>query len=186
MHVAKDAGWIGYRSRRTLGNAEFVAQYRATGPGFHPRPGTLEYFLTERYALYSVLPGEDYFRVTSTTRRGPCSQRRHRSNGTRFSKLMRSRSPKPRRYCTWLRAKTHLCGRRCSRGTNVQSLAHPRGRKREPRGWSAPRAALITRVEAVVAVRRVLGVGVPRARRPTTVLHGRRVIQRVLPISRVR
>ena len=77
MHVAKDAGWIWYGSRRTLGNAEFVAQYRATGPGFHPRPGTLEYFLTERYALYSVLPGEDYFRVTSTTRRGPCSQRRH-------------------------------------------------------------------------------------------------------------
>ena len=112
--------------------------------------------------------------------------RRHRSNGTRFSKLMRSRSPNPRRYCTLLRAKTHLCGRRCSRGTNLQSLAHPRGRKREPRGWSAPRAALITRVEAVVAARRVLGVGVPRARRPTTVLHGRRVIQRVLPISRVR
>ena len=61
MHVAKDAGWIWYGSRRTLGNAESVAQYRATGPGFHPRPGTLEYFLTERYALYSVLPGGGLF-----------------------------------------------------------------------------------------------------------------------------
>lgn len=48
---------IAYRSRRTASGAvpaELVMRYRPTGPIFHPEPGTLEYFLTERYCLYTV------------------------------------------------------------------------------------------------------------------------------------
>jgi uncharacterized protein YqjF (DUF2071 family) len=48
---------VRYRSRRlaTSGrNAELIASYRPTGPAFHPREGTLEYFLAERYCLYTV------------------------------------------------------------------------------------------------------------------------------------
>ena len=49
-------GWIEYRSARTNGPtpAEFNARYRAVGPATPPRPGSLEYFLTERYRLYTV------------------------------------------------------------------------------------------------------------------------------------
>jgi uncharacterized protein len=32
----------------------FRARYRPTGSAHHPQPGTLEYFLTERYCLYAV------------------------------------------------------------------------------------------------------------------------------------
>lgn len=49
-------GWIRYRSRRTDDPpAEFRARYRPTGASFRAEPGTLEHFLIERYALYSVL-----------------------------------------------------------------------------------------------------------------------------------
>ena len=33
--------------------ASFAASYRPTGPAFHAAPGTLDHFLTERYALYA-------------------------------------------------------------------------------------------------------------------------------------
>lgn len=48
---------VTYRSRRTSTDgppAEFVGTYRPVGPVFNPRPGSLEYFLTERYCLYAV------------------------------------------------------------------------------------------------------------------------------------
>jgi hypothetical protein len=45
---------IHYTSRRRASHAELVASYRATGPVFQPRPGSIEYFLTERYCLYIV------------------------------------------------------------------------------------------------------------------------------------
>lgn len=48
-------GGIEYRSRRPNGQALLKARYRPTGPAVHPEPGTLEHFLTERYALYVVL-----------------------------------------------------------------------------------------------------------------------------------
>lgn len=49
-------GWIHYRSRRSDGAAAvFEARYRPTGTPSPPAPGTLEHFLTERYALYTVL-----------------------------------------------------------------------------------------------------------------------------------
>jgi uncharacterized protein YqjF (DUF2071 family) len=45
---------IVYQSRRTAGTAEFVARYGPFGPAFEATPGSLEYFLTERYCLYAV------------------------------------------------------------------------------------------------------------------------------------
>ena len=51
------ADWVTYRSRRLQPNApsaEFEARYRPSGPTFQAQPGTLEYFLTERYCLYTT------------------------------------------------------------------------------------------------------------------------------------
>ena len=55
-------GWVQYSSRRRNskdGTADFVARYRGIGPIRTPQPGSLEYFLTERYCLYTV---DDSFR----------------------------------------------------------------------------------------------------------------------------
>jgi uncharacterized protein YqjF (DUF2071 family) len=54
MAVEREGEEIRYRTRRRGGDAELVAAYRADGPVFNARPGTLEYFLTERYCLYVV------------------------------------------------------------------------------------------------------------------------------------
>jgi uncharacterized protein YqjF (DUF2071 family) len=55
MQVDIQDGWIVYRSRRKSGpEAEFVARYRPVGDRMLATPGTLDYFLVERYALYSV------------------------------------------------------------------------------------------------------------------------------------
>jgi uncharacterized protein YqjF (DUF2071 family) len=53
------AGVTGYHSRRTdprspVASAELIAAYRPVGPVFHAVAGTREYFLTERYCLYTV------------------------------------------------------------------------------------------------------------------------------------
>jgi uncharacterized protein YqjF (DUF2071 family) len=51
---------IEYNSERTDGRsqpAKFHAHYIANGEAFEPQPGTLEYFLTERYCLYTVRNG---------------------------------------------------------------------------------------------------------------------------------
>ncbi len=48
---------IDYASTRTHRNApaaELLAHYRPTGPVFEARPGSLEYFLTARYCLYTA------------------------------------------------------------------------------------------------------------------------------------
>lgn len=55
MSVERAAGWIDYSSRRVKGDAVFEARYRPSGAIARPEPGTLDYFLTERYALYTVL-----------------------------------------------------------------------------------------------------------------------------------
>jgi uncharacterized protein len=57
MTVKETSEGVRYRSTRTAVSgptAEFVAVYRPIGPVFHPREGTLEYFLTERYCLYTA------------------------------------------------------------------------------------------------------------------------------------
>src|SRR5262249_931180 len=50
--------WIHYESRRVRhGPAEFSGQYMPTGGVSNPAPGTLDYWLTERYCLYAVGAG---------------------------------------------------------------------------------------------------------------------------------
>ncbi len=58
MEIASDSDWVRYSSRRNARpNPAFIGRYRSAGAPFQPRPGTIEYFLTERYALYTVFPG---------------------------------------------------------------------------------------------------------------------------------
>jgi hypothetical protein len=57
MDVRPRDGYIDYSSRRTAERAsaaELVATYRPIGPAAPSVPGTLEYFLTERYCLFTV------------------------------------------------------------------------------------------------------------------------------------
>ena len=57
MSVEQKEGWIEYRSQRKNGKgapAEFVARYRPVGLVTPPVEGSLEYFLTERYCLFTV------------------------------------------------------------------------------------------------------------------------------------
>lgn len=55
MRIEKTAeAAIEYRSRRTLQEAELDASYQALGQPYQATPGTLEHFLVERYALFSV------------------------------------------------------------------------------------------------------------------------------------
>lgn len=59
MEVRERDGTFAYRSRRVTRGAppaELVITYRADGPVFGAREGTLEYFLTERYCLYTSDP----------------------------------------------------------------------------------------------------------------------------------
>jgi uncharacterized protein YqjF (DUF2071 family) len=58
MRLDRDSeGLVRYRSRRTRpagSAAELEATYRPIGPVFHPKEGSLEYFLVERYCLYTI------------------------------------------------------------------------------------------------------------------------------------
>jgi len=58
MDVTRQDGWVDYWSERLADNdappAEFEGRYRPIGAVHHARPGSLEYFLTERYCLYNV------------------------------------------------------------------------------------------------------------------------------------
>lgn len=56
MSLREDGEWTHYQSRRASAlGPEFVGSYRPVAAAFEPTPGTLERFLTERYALYTVL-----------------------------------------------------------------------------------------------------------------------------------
>ncbi len=54
---------IDYSSRRRRGHAAFHASYGPTGPATQPLEGSLEYFLTERYCLYTVEGAKRAYRV---------------------------------------------------------------------------------------------------------------------------
>jgi uncharacterized protein YqjF (DUF2071 family) len=57
MTAQKDEGWVIYNSRRRSPGAppaEFAGRYRPVGELHTPVDGTLEYFLTERYCLFTV------------------------------------------------------------------------------------------------------------------------------------
>jgi uncharacterized protein YqjF (DUF2071 family) len=57
MRIHRDANAVHYSSRRTASDgepAQLEAEYRPTGAVRTPDPGSLEYFLTERYCLYTT------------------------------------------------------------------------------------------------------------------------------------
>ncbi len=54
MSAATQNDWIAYESRRHQESAEFHGRYRPAGPVKLRAPGTLEYWLSERYCLYTV------------------------------------------------------------------------------------------------------------------------------------
>jgi uncharacterized protein YqjF (DUF2071 family) len=63
MKCSEVDGWIEYESERShpgAPGAVFEAQYRPAGEFFEAQQGTLEYFLTERYCLYSASDGRIY------------------------------------------------------------------------------------------------------------------------------
>lgn len=58
MEIRKKNGTIAYASIRLKNQASFQAQYAASHSGSHPAKGTLEYWLTERYCLYTIVRGQ--------------------------------------------------------------------------------------------------------------------------------
>ena len=57
MEVTSEAGWVRYTSQRVTADgvhANLTARYRPIGPVFAAQPGSLDYFLTERYCLYTL------------------------------------------------------------------------------------------------------------------------------------
>ncbi len=66
MHVDVHGDEVRYISRRIQSGtprAELVARYAPTGPAAPPLDGTLEYFLTERYCLYTASRRGHVFRA---------------------------------------------------------------------------------------------------------------------------
>lgn len=66
MEVRREDGWVRYSSRRSGQEADeavWSGRDRATGPAHNAVPGTLEYFLTERYCLYTLDDAFHAFRV---------------------------------------------------------------------------------------------------------------------------
>lgn len=51
--VEKADGWVYYHSRRRGSAKEFKARYRPESSVFHAEPGSLPYWLSERYCLYT-------------------------------------------------------------------------------------------------------------------------------------
>jgi uncharacterized protein YqjF (DUF2071 family) len=58
MSMRDDGGWVHYESSRDDGRIAFSGRYRGMGEVFRPEPGTLDHFLTERYALFTVIAGK--------------------------------------------------------------------------------------------------------------------------------
>jgi uncharacterized protein YqjF (DUF2071 family) len=59
MRLRRDRDWLAYESRRThrgFPPGNFHGRYRPTGPVSLSQPGTLDAWLTERYALYAADP----------------------------------------------------------------------------------------------------------------------------------
>jgi uncharacterized protein YqjF (DUF2071 family) len=62
MKADCDGPWIRYASRRASGDGAFRAVYRPVGEVFEAERGSLEYFLAERYCLYTVDDGGSVYR----------------------------------------------------------------------------------------------------------------------------
>ncbi len=66
MSVVQQENMIVYNSKRTHANtppAQFRARYRPTGPAACSTPGSLPYWLTERYCLYTLNRRGDVYRL---------------------------------------------------------------------------------------------------------------------------
>jgi uncharacterized protein YqjF (DUF2071 family) len=63
ISVDDRGGQLSYESRRVRGDAAFQAKYGPAGSVFEPEPGTLEYWLTERYCLYTQDAAANAYRV---------------------------------------------------------------------------------------------------------------------------
>lgn len=66
MSLTRSSDGITFLSRRTDRRgqaADFSARYRADGKGYRAEPGSLEYFLVERYCLYAVSPSTRVYRM---------------------------------------------------------------------------------------------------------------------------
>jgi len=63
MDIKKTDGWTRFSSRRPDGAASFTARYRPAGAVHPPEPHSLEAFLTERYALFTVLRNSKVLRA---------------------------------------------------------------------------------------------------------------------------
>jgi uncharacterized protein YqjF (DUF2071 family) len=64
IRVEQDRGRFSFRSRRKRGaQADFEVKYAPAGRFFEPEPGTIDYFLTERYCLYTQDSAANAYRV---------------------------------------------------------------------------------------------------------------------------
>jgi len=64
IHADDRRSRLSFRSRRRRGDgAEFDAQYSPAGAIFRPKVGSLDYFLTERYCLYTHDSSANAYRV---------------------------------------------------------------------------------------------------------------------------
>jgi uncharacterized protein len=63
IRTGEERGRLLFRSRRSRGGAEFEARYAPVGGLFEATRGSLEYFLTERYCLYTQDSSANAYRV---------------------------------------------------------------------------------------------------------------------------
>lgn len=66
MEVKRKGDTVDYRTRRMhpgSSPAGFLGSYRPLSPTFEAKPGSLEYWLVERYCLYTVVRGKEIFRA---------------------------------------------------------------------------------------------------------------------------
>jgi len=63
IDIAEAKDGFSYRSSRDGGEAEFDGRYAPSGAAFTASPGSLEFFLTERYALYTMDASHRAYRV---------------------------------------------------------------------------------------------------------------------------
>jgi uncharacterized protein YqjF (DUF2071 family) len=78
MERARTGSEFRYRSERfsfdTSAKAAFRASWQAADDVHYAVPGSLDYFLTERYMLFSRAPGSKLWRVPSGINRGRFSR----------------------------------------------------------------------------------------------------------------
>jgi hypothetical protein len=85
MTIERVGDGVRYDSaRRSRERAMFEATYEPAGPPFVASPGSLDYFLTERYCPFHHNRRGQPYRSTFITRRGRCRPPARRSRPTRW------------------------------------------------------------------------------------------------------